>query len=381
MEFEFFKERRVVIVIAILSILLISFGGMKLLGNLKSEIKKPPIEKAKRYVLAKKVKYTVTSSNITASGRVESQDFFDISAEVQGKILNGNVNLKKGAAFKKGELLIQINNKEYVLSLNAHKSRFLNSVANLLPDFKIDYPNSYQNWQKFFSDIDINKNLPNLPEIKSEQEKIYLASRNILSDFYTIKAEEERLRKYSLTAPFSGSFSEVYLRVGSIANPGSKIATIISTDKLELEVPVNENEAKWVKKGDLVNISDGNNKEKWKGYVARKSNFVDPKTQTITVFVSINSNYTTELYKGVYLNAEFPGMSIAKTMEIPRNAVFNNNEVFFVQDSLLMKAEIKIHKINENTLIFSGLPEGTDLVVEPLINASENMKVSIIRSK
>ena len=37
--------------------------------------------------------------------------------------------------------------------------------------------------------------------------------------------------------------------------------------------------------------------------------------------------------------------------------------------------------INEKTLIFSGIGEGTELVTEPLINASENMKVSIIRSR
>ncbi len=378
---NFFKERRVVIIIAIVTIIIVSLSGMKLLGNLKTEEKKEPKKKLKKYVLASKVKYSVTNSNIIASGRLESQDFFDISAEVQGKILKGNVDLKKGGTFRKGSLLVQIYNKESILSLKARKSRYLNSVANLLPDFKIDYPDSYENWQKFFSEIDINKNLPELPKVKSQQEKIYLASRNILSDFFTIKAEEERLRKYSIYAPFSGSFSDVYLRTGSVANPGSRIATVIRADKFELEVPVNENNAKWIKIGNVVEITDENGDNNWKGRVVRKSNFVNQKTQSITVFVSLNNNLKNPLYKGIYLNAKFPGMSLAKTMEIPRNAVFNNNEVFLVKDSVLLKAEINIHKINEKTLIFSGLEENSELVIEPLINASENMKVSIIRNR
>ncbi|MCP5052422.1 MAG: efflux transporter periplasmic adaptor subunit, partial [bacterium] len=45
------------------------------------------------------------------------------------------------------------------------------------------------------------------------------------------------------------------------------------------------------------------------------------------------------------------------------------------------KREVKIHKLDEKTLIFSGLEEGLDLVVEPLFNASENAKAEIIKEK
>jgi len=70
---------------------------------------------------------------------------------------------------------------------------------------------------------------------------------------------------------------------------------------------------------------------------------------------------------------------IENAMEIPRNAVFNHNNVFTVNDDRLVIAEVTIHKINENTLVFSGLPEQTELVVEPLVNAFENSRVEIIR--
>ncbi|MEN8119499.1 MAG: HlyD family efflux transporter periplasmic adaptor subunit [Bacteroidota bacterium] len=375
------KERKVIITVAVVLILGISFGGMTILGNLKEEPKKEPKEVAKRYVLAQPVEYSETNSNITASGRLESQDFFDLSAEVQGKILKGNVPLKKGQSFRQGQTIVKIYNKEFELSLKAHKSRFLNAVANLLPDFKVDYPDNYQNWKDFFTNIELDKDLPELPGIESEQEKIYLASKNILSEYFTIKGEEERLKKYNVRAPFSGSFSDVYLYTGSIANPGSRIAKLIRTDKLELEVPVDEYEAKWVKVGDVVKVTNENGEGSWKGKVVRKSNYVNPSTQSITVFVSLNSTFTNPIYKGMYLNAEFPGMTMAKTMEIPRKAVFNSNEVFIVRDSVLVKHEIVVHKINENTLIFSGIKYGTELVMEPLINATENMKVSIIRSR
>ena len=62
-------------------------------------------------------------------------------------------------------------------------------------------------------------------------------------------------------------------------------------------------------------------------------------------------------------------------MEIPRNAIFNGTQVFVVADTLLKVRDIQIHKINPQSVVFYGLGEGEDLVVEPLINAHNNMRV------
>ena len=62
-------------------------------------------------------------------------------------------------------------------------------------------------------------------------------------------------------------------------------------------------------------------------------------------------------------------------MVIPRNAIFNGTKVFVVADTLLKVRDIQIHKINPESVVFSGLGEGEDLVVEPLINAHNNMRV------
>jgi hypothetical protein len=79
------------------------------------------------------------------------------------------------------------------------------------------------------------------------------------------------------------------------------------------------------------------------------------------------------------LQAHFEGKELKDVMEMPRNAVVNGDQVFVVSDSLLTRKPIKIHKVNTKTLFFSGIEEGTELVVEPLLNVTENTKVHIIR--
>ncbi len=372
------KKRQFIILGSIISIFVISYYSMNFLGSMKPISKKKIIKINKRYVQTEKVKYQNIKSKIFASGRLSSKEEIDIISQVPAdKILKGDISFKKGETFKKGTLLLKINNQEKILVLKSQKSKFLNSLANILPDLKVDYSESFKSWENFFDEINILKKMPKMPEIRSKQEKIFLSSRNILSDYYAIEREEIILERYNIYAPFDGTFTDVFFKVGSVANMGSRLAKIIRTNKLELEVPLDIINANFVKIGDFVKIENEKGTKFWKGKIIRKSNFVDEQTQAISIFIALNSNAKNKLYKGMYLKAVFENIDIKNTMEIPRNAVFNTNEVFIVKNGVLEKKEIKIEKINEKTLLFSGISENTNLVVQALINVSEGTEVQI----
>ena len=335
-------------------------------------------EAAKLFVKAKPVIYATNSSGITATGRLSSQHEVDLSAEVSGQILQGSVNLKQGKKFKQGELLVRIFDEEAKNNLKASKSRFLNGIAGILPDMKIDFPMSYGKWLLFFYDIDISKPLPNLPKIDTDKEKVFLASRNILNDYYTILGSQIRLSKYSIHAPFNGSFTNVMMEVGSIVNPGSRIATMIKTDMLELEVPIRIDDIYWVNIGDDVTASTKDGLFTWNGKVVRKSDYIDPNSQSITVYVSLESTHSKPLYQGQYLKAVFSEKNLEGSMEIPRNAIFNKNMVNTVVDGKLKKQKVDILKADGTSVLFSGLESGTMVVVEPLVNAQEGTNTEIL---
>jgi hypothetical protein len=62
-------------------------------------------------------------------------------------------------------------------------------------------------------------------------------------------------------------------------------------------------------------------------------------------------------------------------MEIPRNAVFNTNEVFIVRNGRLAKEQINVVKVNQRTIFFNGPAEGDSVVVQQLMNVSEGTLV------
>jgi multidrug efflux pump subunit AcrA (membrane-fusion protein) len=371
--------RKVTFIVVALVVLL---GGSAALSELfismKPEPPRMPDMELKRSVQAETVKYSEIISSVAREGRVVSSSEITLVAEASGKIEKGSVSLRKGTSFKKGQLIAEIYKDEVELALKARKSRFLTTIITLLPDIKVDFPSQLNAYEMFFRAIDMDEELPEMPAIKDEKLKIFLASRNILSEYYGIQQDEKRLKRHSLYAPFNGTFTQVNFEVGGYVNTGGQIAKMIRTDQLEVEVPVKNEHSKWIKIGDKVRVYSKSRVSEMPGVVVRKSNFINVNTQSRSIFVKVQHTANVEMLAGEYKVVEFPGQKIDAAMEIPRSAVFNSNEVFLVIDGKLKKQEIDIIKVNETTLIFSGLPEGQKIVTEPLINAKENSPVAII---
>ena len=114
-------DRRIIIVAAAIFIVALSFGLMKFLIAQKAE---PPSRRSidsKRYVEAKVVDYSTIHSPVSEPGRMSSVAEIDLSAEASGKIIKGDISLKSGASFQKGDLLFSIYSDEVALALKAKK--------------------------------------------------------------------------------------------------------------------------------------------------------------------------------------------------------------------------------------------------------------------
>lgn len=371
-------DRRIVIVAILIFIIGLAFGLMRYLISLKEDPKSRPKKEMVRYVNAKKVKYLDILSPVEALGRMASISHLDIVSEASGKIYVKNIPLKKGAQFKKGDLLFTIYPDEAILALKARKSLYLTLLVNLMPDIHIDYPDFEKEFNNFYQSIDLDKPLPRLPDIENQTFNTFLASRNILSEYYVINIDELSLQRRSVFAPFNGTYTEVLLEEGAYTNTGGRVARTIRTDILELEILLERFHSDFVNIGDPVKIVSDNRSKEWPGKVIRKSQFVDPDTQSRSIFIQINNLGSDPVLAGEYLTAIFPGQAVSDVMEVNRNAVFNSNEVFIIVDGRLQKKVITIIKINEKTLLFKGLQEGVELVTQPLINVMEGSAVSIL---
>jgi membrane fusion protein (multidrug efflux system) len=375
-------QARKVIIVSVIVFIIITIG---LMGKCSMEMGKAKEEKEEiKKDSSKLLKVKVgTFSNSTKPltvkgfGQVSSTALINISAEVQG-IISTQVNLKKGTTFSKGQTLVTIRNEDVKLGLQARKSNYLTLISSILPDLKLDFPSGFNQWQDFYNAIEVDKPLPQIPTTKDFKEKNFISSKGIITEYYTIKSDEERLKKYVISAPFNGSILNAMTDEGAVVNPGTPIISILRDGNLEIEIPVNKNEIEKVKQGALVSLYDESSITA-KGKVIRKGNYINAQTQTIPVFIEI-SETSSPLYNGVYLNAEIAAEGFETVMEIPRKALLNKTSVFIVENNLLKTIELEIVSYQKNTVYVKGVPDGTVIVVEPVINGKDGAMVEIVKT-
>ncbi len=322
-----------------------------------------------------KVTNSDLQARITSSGRVVSLNNISISSEVSGK-LEGNFSIKKGTKFREGDVLFKVRSFDIKLLVDAKKSNFMNLLSSNLADIKLDFPSEYTKWNEFFNSISLNSPIEDFPETTTSKEKNFIISRRIMAEYLSVKSDEEKLRKYTVLATFDGVISKSYTDIGANVNIGNPVIDVIRNGKMEVELTVNTSEIGFINIGSKVSFTDGKNT--FSGKIIRKGNFVNERTQNISVFAEINSD-TKMIYNGMYLDATIISNSKNNVCSIPRRAVLSDNKVFVVNsENKLETMNINIISNQGNNVIVDNISNNTMVVSEPLIDAKAGTIVKTI---
>ncbi len=351
--------------------------GVKNAEKIRSEKNNESIDTEKEVptVNFKTAKNEISKIKINSSGRVLSYSNTTISSEVSGTILS-NSKIKKGYYFKKGDLLFQIKDSDTRLLLESKKSNYINTISSILADIKLDYPDEYDKWEKYFNSLSYDIQLEELPKFNSTKEKNFITSRRIMTEFLSIKSDEERLKKFKFYAPFDGSITKSYIDISTNVNMGTPIIDIIRDGKKEVELNINNKDRKLISVGNLVTLTD-DNKSEYNGFVSRIGNFVNPETQNISIFVEIpKKSIDRDLFSGMYLNAQIETYTKMTVCIMPRRSLISNNEIFILNknNSLEVKS-VNIITEQDNNIIVDNIKDGERVIIEPLVNVKTGSKV------
>lgn len=360
-------KRKILNITITLSIIIVAILVSAFMIRNKPE---PPRDQNKEELLFVKTALASTTEihpEASYRGRVASMENVVLSAEVSGKILPGDVPLKEGQSFRKGEVLVHIYKEDMIAALQSMRSSYLQLMSSALPDLKIDYPDEYEKWNTFFNSIHISSLMPELPKIESEKERVFVASKNILTQYYSIIQQEVNYKRYTLYAPFDGTYKSVTSEVGSIASMNMQIATLIRTDEMEVIVPVLPEELDWISNGMKVELNRNNGKSV-KGNISRIASFIDAGSQSVNVYVSVQNNRNQQLLEGEYVEAEFTSPGTISGMVIPREALVSENSIYVLENGQIAEKEITVIERLEDNLIIEGYADGASVIIESLVD-------------
>lgn len=315
--------------------------------------------------------YEVHQASVTASGRVKALNRFEIYAEVSG-ILRTDA-FRAGTSFNKGAVLVQVDDQEFAVQLKAQKSAFMGLMSQVLPDLATDYREQYKLWADFAAQIEVDKALPELPNLKAPQLKSFLSGRGVLNQYYALKSQELRLSKHQIRAPYSGVLSEVAIQPGSLVRVGQRLGLFIEPNVYELEAAVPESDLDKMRIGTNMQLySDPG--ETLYAQVTRVNATVDPQTQLVKVYLKLQGS---NIREGQFYRFVAGGKTVAKSMKIPRTWITERRTIYGVnaQDSTLYEIPIIEEAMEDDQVIVTGFNEGALILQRSVAGAFEGMKV------
>lgn len=313
---------------------------------------------------------------ISANGNLVASRKIELYSEVQGIFQETALPFKAGQSYRKGQVLLKLDSREFYTSLLAQRSTLFDLITAMMPDLRFDYPESFKHWQEYLNNFDLEKELAPLPEPISEKEKYFVNGRQVVSTFYSIKNLEERYSKYTISAPFSGVLTESLVNPGTLVRSGQKLGEFVSMEDFELEVNVNEEFINVLEVGEPVGLYDLTGERDWTGTVRRINGRIDQSTQTVQVFIGVRGK---GLVEGMYLESNIQARSENGVIEIPRSLLINELEVFVVEDDKLALMAVEPVHFTDKTAIVRGIPDGTDLVIRPVPGAYSGMLVQVAK--
>ena len=361
------------VIFAILGIVLIVaaiFVGRYISNSKKKQ--RPVAEKVIKTVFTDTVENTTVQIVIPANGNLVAKRRVELYSEVQGVFRSSGKLFKPGQEYRAGEVLIRIDASEYYASVQSAKSNLYNSIAAIMPDLRLDFPEVFQKWQTYLNEFNLEKTTPKLPEMTSDKENYFITGRGIVSNYYNVKNLEQRLGKYTIRAPFSGILTEALVTEGSVVRNGQKLGEFIDPNIYEMEVALSKTYASLLKVGEEVMLNNLDNTETYKGKVTRVNGRIDATTQTITAFIEVKDK---SLKEGMYLEANLNAKQEENAYEINRNLVLDGEQIFVVRDSILDVIDVNPVYFSDTKAVVKDIPDGTIMLSKPVPGAYAGMLV------
>ncbi len=365
--------KRKILVLLPVFIIISGFFTMRVLLGMKKDTPRRAPERNVKLVRTEEVLKGNIYADFSAYGRISTSQPVLLYSEVNGEIIGGDIQFKEGSTFKKGDLLLKIDDRQIRNEINSIKSDFLNALVSVLPEIKIDFPEEFDIWQDYFNSIDFNSKIIPIPETRNQKIKVFLTRFNVYKLFFTIRNLELRHEKHFIYAPFNGSIISAQLFPGSNARTGSLFGEIINLDSMEVEVQIPASELKWVDRNRPVRITSNEIAGEWSGRISRIDNSINEQNQTVSLYVSLDDGFDSVL-NGIFVKADIPGVIISDSFRMPRNVIYQEMFIYIVKNGRLDYRKVEIAKKDKDEVIIrGGVDEGELFVTDILQGVSGGM--------
>ncbi len=375
--------RGLVFILPIL-VILGAVGGTAAMGALKPELEeKEQAVKAVPVLTARPIQQNVTLQ-VKTQGDVQPRTEIGLTPQVSGQISYMSPQFIDGGRFKKGELLIRIEPREFELRVTQAKAE-LAQMETVLSREQSESLIARRDWAEIGG--------PEAPSALTLREPQMAEARaNLAAAQARLDEAELQLSRTSIYAPFTGRVTERLIDgAGEFVTAGSRLGEIYASDIMDVRLPLTHEELRRTglrlgyeapKSGGVKTVLSANvagQFMRWPAEITRTDSRFDGQNRVLFVYAEVKDPFAGDmpLAPGLFVEAEIEGQTLSDMWVLPRAALRGADKIYLANDdNRLSIRTVDIMSTDRERVVISGGISAHDVVIiSPIRGVAEGMKI------
>ncbi len=368
----------VVTLVAIVCIgLAISYNGQKMAQQANGPKPEPAKSVAPNVSVINAVPSTY-QAYVSGHGEAKAHWALSLKAQVKGEITNMSEQFATGNVVKKGQVLAQIDNTEYLQAVASAKATLADAKLALQEEQDLGNQ-AKREWQR--------SGVTQAPSSPLVFRTLQLEAAQATADNaqYALQTAQRDEKNTHISAPFDAVILSRDVDLGTYVSIGDTLATLNSTNKVEISVPLSLSQWQNLasdKSGEVI-LSDVTTQNQWQGYIARFEQHLDDSSRQRSVVVALDKPFeqATPLLPGTFLAVQIAGKALNNVIKLPASAVSQEGLIWYVNEQNTLMS-IQAQKLFErgDYVYISPIEGHTNLrvVARPLVSYLNDMLVNPI---
>jgi RND family efflux transporter MFP subunit len=321
---------------------------------------------------------------VKAQGSVSPRTETTLVTEVSGMITEVSPAFQVGGFFKKGDVLIRIDDRNYRAEVKRAEAAVTSQKMNVTRETGLaDYA---------ASDFERSKSLlasQSATDLALRKPQLAEAISNLEFAEADLEKKVGDLDRTTIRAPYDGLVREKRVDIGQYVGAGTQLAVTFAVDYAEVRLPLPDRELPYL---NLPNsIDEENNHEgsrvtltaklggisyDWEGKIVRTEGVFDQRSRVLYVVAQIADPYNRidqrwqmPLRIGTFVEATIEGRHLDNVIVLPRGVLRADNQVWTVGDgNTLTPNTVSLLRADEDYIYIDKGIDSNELVCKTMVD-------------
>ena len=280
----------------------------------------PPLVRVVRPAVA------ATALRIAATGSVAVRNHVALAPQVGGRVVEVSPSLRAGGAFRTGERLLLIDQRDYQLAYEQAEADVATAAATLMLQ-EAEGEAAQANYALLNPGEAAPPLVAKTPQIAQAKARLAAAQARL-------KVVALELQRTAFSLPFAGRVTETSAEVGQVLNRGQAFGQAFALDALEVVAPLSADDVRRLQPvaGRQATVRGGG--RALRAQVDRMSAELDARSRFATLYLTF-VDQTEGLAPGTFVDLAIEGPQLADTFLLPEAAEQVGGSVWLVENDQL----------------------------------------------